>query len=411
MVLTSTSTFAQENNNLDSLALQVKQMEKVYKSLSKIKFSGYIQAQFQAATADGARSYEGGNFAEESGNRFMVRRGRLKVQHESTYSLSVIQIDATEKGAGVKDAYLSVAEPWIKTMSLTLGYFSRPFGFELPYSSSQRESPERGRMSQILFPGERDLGAMITFQPVKESALRFLQIDAGLFNGHGAQDFDNNKDFIGRIRLKEILKNKTVNFSVGSSYYNGVWRQEDTTLYQIGTDINNVETFIPGQGTGKFKRGAPREYIGADAQLELKWTAGKTVLRGEYIFGEQSGVAGSTTSPTSSTMPSDDVYLRNFDGAYFYFIHDILNSGHQLVVKYDWYDPNTDVEGKQVGMPLNNLTPAELKYESLGFGFNLKLTDNLKFMAFFQTVKNEETAISNEDIKDDVLTLRIQHKF
>ena len=35
--------------------------------------------------------------------------------------------------------------------------FARPFGFEINYSSSDRESPERGRKSQILMKGERDL--------------------------------------------------------------------------------------------------------------------------------------------------------------------------------------------------------------------------------------------------------------
>ena len=411
-VLPYNPTFAQENNGGDSLILKVQQMHSLFNTLSKIKLSGYIQAQFQAATADGAKTYEGGNFPDESGNRFMVRRGRLKVQHTDMISLSVLQIDVTEKGVGIKDVYVTLSEPWVNSFSLTVGVFNRPFGFEIPYSSSERESPERGRMSQIIFPGERDLGAMLSFKLPETSALKFLRLDAGLFNGNGtATDFDNNKDFIGRIRLNEIFKNDVVKFSVGGSYYKGVWRQENATLYEIGTDVNNVQTFIEGPGFGKSGRGAPREYFGGDAQLEIKWVAGKTILRGEYIFGEQSGLANSTTSPSSSTQPAGNVYLRNFDGAYFYFIHNILKSKHQLVVKYDWYDPNTDVEGNQIGNIFNNLGSAEIKYESLGFGWNFQMSNHLKFMAFYQTVKNESTSISPEDVKDDVMTLRLQHKF
>lgn len=402
------TTLAQENTASDSM--QLKQMQSFFNTLSKIKFSGYIQAQFQAANAEGAQTYEGGNFAEDVGNRFMVRRGRLKMQHADKISLSVLQIDVTEKGVGIKDAYVTLSDPWINSFGLTVGLFNRPFGFEIPYSSSERESPERGRLSQIIFPGERDLGAMLSFKLPETSFLKFIKLDAGLFNGSGtAQDFENNKDFIGRLRLNEIIKNDAVKFSIAGSYYNGVWRQNNVILYKIGTDVNNVETFIAFPGFGKSKRGAPREYIGGDAQLEIKWIAGKTILRGEYIFGEQSGLANSTTSP--STQPSGNVYLRNFDGAYFYFIQNILNSGHQLVVKYDWYDPNTDVEGNQIGNIFNNLGFAEIKYESLGFGGNFMISNHLKFMAFYQTVKNESTSITPKDIKDDVLTLRLQHKF
>ena len=49
-----------------------------------------------------------------------------------------------------------------------------------------RESPERGRMSQLIFPNERDLGAMLTIQGPKLSNWNWLKLEAGLFNGTGA---------------------------------------------------------------------------------------------------------------------------------------------------------------------------------------------------------------------------------
>ena len=412
-MLFSASTFAQESSGYDSLAIQVKQMQSVMNTLSKIKISGYVQAQFQAATAMGVKTYEGGNFAEDAGNRFIVRRGRIKVQHSAKISSAVLQIDLTEKGVGIKDAYLTLSEPWTNTLSLTMGLFNRPFGFELPYSSSQRESPERGRMSQIIFPGERDLGLMLKFKPQENSPLRFVEVEAGIFNGNGiAGDFDSSKDFIGRLRLNEVINKEAVKFSVGGSYYNGRWVQDASTHYEIGTDAANLPVFVAVLDENAY-HAIPREYIGADAQFAFKWAGGTTTLRGEYIFGTQSGLQNSTTSPSSSTQPTGPSYVREFDGAYFYFVHDILQSGQQLVVKYDWYDPNTKVDGNQIGLIQNNLEAAEIKYESLGFGWNYQITSNLKFMAFYQTVKNENTFLPGflKDVNDDVVTLRLQHKF
>ncbi len=80
-------------------------------------------------------------------------------------------------------------------------------------------------MSQILMKTERDLGAMITFKPRKPNhPLRFLKIDAGVFNGPGltaSADYDSHKDFIGRMALKPFLVTKNIQLSMGASCLNG----------------------------------------------------------------------------------------------------------------------------------------------------------------------------------------------
>ncbi len=65
----------------------------------------------------------------------------------------------------IKDAYLRFSAPWLKNaVALKGGVYDRPFGFEISYSSSSRESPERSRIFQVLFPGERDLGFGLELQ-------------------------------------------------------------------------------------------------------------------------------------------------------------------------------------------------------------------------------------------------------
>ena len=44
---------------------------------------------------------------------------------------------------------------------LRLGQFIKPFGFDVPRSSAEREFPERGMFAGYFFPGQRDRGLML----------------------------------------------------------------------------------------------------------------------------------------------------------------------------------------------------------------------------------------------------------
>jgi len=156
---------AEVKGSVEGINETVLEMKSVLDALKKIKISGYIQAQFQSAETDGAKSFAGGDFPVNTHNRFMIRRGRIKFNYDNDLTQYVLQLDATEKGVALKDAYVSIKDPWLRTFGLTGGVFDRPFGFEISYSSSMRESPERSRLFQTLFPGERDLGAKIEIKP------------------------------------------------------------------------------------------------------------------------------------------------------------------------------------------------------------------------------------------------------
>ena len=164
----------------------------IIKRFENIIISGYMQPQFQVAESDGAPSFAGGNFSQYSQTRFMLRRARVKIDYliktkqNFPQALFSFQIDATERGVIVRDMFVRVFETKKNIFSLSAGLFARPFGFEVNLSSSARETPERGRMSQILMPGERDLGAMISFDPQdKNHKLKLFKLDAGFFNGQG----------------------------------------------------------------------------------------------------------------------------------------------------------------------------------------------------------------------------------
>jgi hypothetical protein len=138
-------------------------------ALRKIKITGYLQPQWRYTdlinTPWSIGAVSGGAFPANTKNVFQVRRGRLKFNYDNTLTQFVIQFDAIQTGFTLKDAYLQITEPWSKSVGFQMGVFDRPFGYEISYSSSSRETPERSRMYQTLFPGERELGAKLFWAP------------------------------------------------------------------------------------------------------------------------------------------------------------------------------------------------------------------------------------------------------
>jgi len=411
-----------EINPFDTLSNSVNKIKEDFEILKRIKISGYFQPQFQVADSCGISTYSGKSFNANTDKRFSLRRARIKIAYETKLTQYVFQIDASENGFSIKDMYLKLTEPWTKIATLTFGCTNRPFGFEIGNSSSLRESPERGRMSQIIFPNERDLGAMITLQMPKTSKWNFIKLEAGVFNGTSstAADFDYKKDIIGRLRIDKSTKSEKISYGLGVSYYNGGFRQGRKNVYSIAHDSVSTIGYLLNNDTSNYGAIANRKYLGADFQLNIDWAPGITTLRGEYIRGEQPGISSSTTSPTS--QPTGSTYIRNFNGAYFYFIQNILTSKFQLIAKYDWYDPNTDIAGNDIGktvLSANGNTFAktgntDVKYTTIGFGIAFRYDANVKFTAYYDMVKNETSENLTgykRDIKDNVFTLRIQYKF
>ena len=395
----------------------------LYNRFDKIRFSGYIQPQFQAAESKGAKSYAGGDFAANSNNRFMLRRARIKIDYvhfsKKDNGISVhfaFQFDATERGVFVRDVWGRFFENKYKNFAFTMGLFARPFSYELNLSSSDRETPERGRMSQILMKTERDIGAMLSFDArSKESKLKFLKIDAGFFNGPGLTsptDYDSHKDFISRVAIKpQSLSNKVTLGAAISVLYGGL-TQNTKYVYTTQT-IGGNKNFIVDSAAANIGEIAPRHYYGIDAQLKIKNKIGFTELRGEFIVGKQTASATSTETPGASFTGTEGYYIRNFNGAYFCFLQHLGSTRHQLGIKYDWYDPNSDVKTNEIGKAGTNLNAADIKYSTLGFGYIFYITENARLVLWYDKVTNEKTQLAGytNDLKDDIFTFRLHLGF
>ncbi len=391
-------------------------MLSVMKKFNHVRVSGYIQPQFQIAESKGAKSFNGGDFAATVDNRFMLRRGRIRFDYaaftdQKTPKIQfVFQFDGTERGVNIRDFWGRIFENKYDCFNLTMGMFARPFGYEVNLSSSDRESPERGRMSQILMKTERDMGAMVSFAPQrKDHPLKRLQVDLGIFNGQGlasTADYDSYKDIIGRIQWKNQPLSNKATLSLGASYLNGGIRQNNKAIYSMNKNALDFSALTDSLNIGSR---APRTYAGIDAQLKIKNSFGATELRAEYIKGTQT--ATSTSSETPAVAIADPLYSRPFDGAYLYLLQSI-GKKHQFGIKYDWYDANTNVKGADIKKD-TKLSSVDLKYNTLGFGYIYYMNENLKWVIWYEMVKNEKTQLTGltSDLKDNIFTFRMQYRF
>jgi hypothetical protein len=433
--------------------------------LKKIKISGYVQAQVRAAVnykdgtdttgtgkAYGTYNYAVGDFAggklgDRIGSVFQIRRGRVKVAYESDLTQAVVQLDAipfasanvaattlttvndtikdslgrshivaktvatsatpvlSGGGVSIKDVYFRFTEPWLKSFAIKAGVYDRPFGFEISYSSSSRESPERSRLFQTLFPNERDLGASLEYIPSDNvtGIAQYLNLKFGAFTGNGINnETDNHRDLIGRFGVSIPVNDLNLDIDAGFSGYAGKVLDLNDSLYEIsGTAFTSTR--------GHRNEYIDRQYAGGDIQVYYGDVPvlGGVSIRGEAIAGKQPGTKTGTGSPKSDIASSSAEYLRNFIGYYGMLVQNIDPINSQVMLKYDVYDPNSDLAGTDI------TSTSEMAFSTVGLGLIYHWDENIKFVVYYDMVKNETINVApfKEDVKDDVFTFRIQYKF
>ena len=396
-------------------------------ALRKIKLTGYLQAQYRLGEVDNVGYpiglFNGGLFPTHSKSQFQIRRARFKLNYDNTLTQFVLQVDFGAGAFSTKDAYILLIEPWTKSLGMQVGMFDRPFGYEISYSSSNRESPERARFMQTLFPGEREVGLKLFYAPM-EGDFTWLRADLGLFNGNGptSAEFDNFKDLIGRVGAQFPFGESGAELDLGLSGYYGAARSNTKFLYSPGTLTNGLPGWRVDSSATNMGYGSPRRYAGVDAQFYYDLpSVGGAILRAEFVTGKQPGTNASSVS--LSTLPGGSLYQRPFVGWYVNYVQNI-GPKFQFVAKYDVYDPNTEVAASdfkdQNTSGSSGLNVADIKYSTLGLGAIWHWDDYVKFTLYYEFISNEALsglsassplALYREDVKDNVLTARVSFKF
>ncbi len=335
---------------LDSFGEAFTEMRNVVEALNRMRLSGYIQAQY----VDDERSVnELSGSSTRNLDQFSIRRGRVKFTYQFLpTSRFVLQPDVTTSGVTLKDGYVEFTEPWTTWKhTLTAGQFNWPFGFEIMYSSSAREVPERSRVVRTLFPGERDRGVMLSGLGFQE---RF-RYQVAVVNGTGtSQSFDTSKrkDVVGRVAYTFGP------VDLGLSAYRG-------------SDLVATSTNTRGREFDKERNGIDVQWITPIQGLGI---------RGEYITGKQAPAAGTTRTQSSDV-----------DGWYLYAIQNV-GTRHQFVVRLDQYDPDTDVDDNAI----RTINPSYIFHWDA----------NSKVMASYEVIKSQAN-----DPDDNIFTIRYQYSF
>jgi hypothetical protein len=336
---------------VESMGEAFTEMRNTVENLNRMRFSGYIQAQY----VNDERSTNELNSPTATRNldQFSVRRARVKFTYQfSPTSRFVLQPDITSSGVTLKDGYVEFTEPWTTWKhTLTAGQFNWPFGFEIMYSSSSREVPERSRVVRTLFPGERDRGVMLSGLGLGER----LSYRVAVVNGTGTSqsfDFNKRKDVVARLGYSFGA------FDVGASAYRG-------------SDLVTTSTNARGREFDKERYGVDFQWATPVPGLGL---------RGEYITGRQ--------APSSGTARTES---HDVDGWYLYAVQN-LGTRHQFVVRLDEYDADSDVDNNAI----RTVNPVYIFHWDA----------NSKVMASYEFIKTQRN-----DPDDNVFTLRYQYSF
>jgi hypothetical protein len=457
---------ARLKGQLDGLNESYLETKATVDKLAKLKISGYIQAQWQHADSNAIKSVAGGNFPDLTNQRLQIRRGRLKAAYDAGTSKYIAELEILPSGVSLKDAEVILVEPWLKTFTLAGGIMDRPFGFEVGYSSSAHETPERSRMAQTIFPGEKDLGVKLDVSPNESmGALSWFNLQAGLYTGTAGgsapdravatstaktpvrdsalkavsskdsvvynaptgktapaangDEVDSTFDFIGRLGFKLPFNDINLSIDGGVSLYYGRNLSGNDTVYQMNGSVLGVTA------GNKFKTFV-REAYGADLQLYYDLPViGGFSLRGEYVQGTLPGTFasnkpyGTSGAAVGADFPNSYMAVRSFNGWYATWVQN-YGTKFQSVVRYDMFDPNTEVEGDEItNASGNKLGAQDVAYGTLGLGLIYHWDSNLKFTAYYDRVANEEVASTatgglapfKEDLSDNVFTFRAQMKF
>jgi len=426
------------NDKVNGLNERLTTAESDLSKLTKIKISGYIQAQYQM--------FESPALESTSNNYFSIRRARVKFTYEALDGIKfVLQPDFAPGALSLKDAYVVLNDRWTKSFSLTAGKFNRP-NYEVEYSSSQRELPERSAVIRALYPGERAIGAKLEYNPINLP----LHVQLALLNGTDGLTINNsagvnlnpneNKDY---DNYKDIMVRATYNLSLGSiggldfgahGYFGSLKSNATSTL---SSDYSTVTAI-------KFGDAVKRNWVGGEFQLFADLLGGMS-LKGEYITGKNasvgySAVAAGADPVKNPAVPGVANFQNNFAGYYLYFIKN-LGKKNQFAFRYDYYDPNTDISGKDVAVTkfaptdatvLKSKTSGKSDLATTTFGLALHhyFDDNLRITLAYDIVKNEKvgtvgkvvdnytdahgvagTMDWSNAINQNALTLRIQAKF
>jgi hypothetical protein len=382
---------------------------------SSYEVSGYLQTQFEFHQDSEDQLRQGGAVLNQ--DRFLVRRGRLRISRDWDWASIVFELDGnTTKGPSARiqkgEASLVYGRSKVKgepaILTLTAGMFDLPFGFEMTESAKVRWFMERSITSRALFPGEPDVGMKL------HGGVAFLRYSVAVTNGEpldersgfGLQDPNANKDVTVRLgvdtKASELLSVAGgVSYNVGKGFHPGTDATKSTIAAQDSNGDGIPESILVNAGSAatpseNFSRWA----LGADLQLRFKSRIGMTCLYGEVVAAQNLDRALVIADPTIK-----DINVREF-GGYVGFIQE-LTRYFVVGIRGDVYDPNADWLDERGGRQL----PTSLRVYGLSPMAGFVLPDRARLL-FQWDLQDNRFARDDRGVptrlKNNAVTARLQ---
>lgn len=368
--------------------------------LKWLKVSGYLQARYEVNDTSKDGTLPIANAPNRNANNIYVRRGRAKFTFQPLpTSRFVLQIDAARDALTFKDAYLDLTKSvQLHTFNLTAGQFNWPFGYEIEYSSSKRDFPERTLAERVLFRGERDRGINLTYLAPKN-----FKANVGVFQGRGIEgtqwfDLTKSKDVIARAKALLGMVDVGVSAYWGKQFVPGIPAIAARPSQTIWNDNNPQNgaidpgevTYTPAVAAVAAIPGFERDKIryGADMQVYLDFLPiGGSAIRSEVYLSED-----------YNTKDSEDSAAQGL--GWYLWLSQSLSTKFSIAARYDYWDVNRDADFEDDAIGTLSLA-AHYFWDA-----HVRLTaayDNprlLKGKSFFSGHDN--------DVKDNTVTLQFQ---
>jgi hypothetical protein len=162
--------------------------------------------------------------------------------------------------------------------TLRAGQFVKPFGFDVPRSSADREFPERGMFAGYFFPGQRDRGLMAIWNAGSDvPALANTHVYAAVLNGNRFfADRDDKLDALFRVR--RVFP--ATGFAVGASLQVGTQlvpaaQPADNGVTILGVDAQYVLGLI-GIRVEAVHGTTPSTVLALEPEFTPAFAAGRT---------------------------------------------------------------------------------------------------------------------------------------
>ena len=443
-------SFAQTPVDTSKKAGQQKTVDKV---LGNASFSGYVQLQFDKYEGISGQRTGSPLFlnAPSSYSTAYVRAARLTFSYKVGLNTKfVLQSDFSTSSVTMKDAYAVVNIPWVKGLSIFAGQFLRP-EYEVQTSNASLDVFERAAIVRKLYPGEREVGEKIEYNPTKIPLHIQFAVLNGNYTGTEAKDNDNDKDIMARAyyTLKIPTAKATIDFG-GHCYFGNV----STAYSKYIQDSDYKVDSTSASSTSTPGRSMKKHWFAAEARVNFDILGG-IALKGEYFMGQNAYAGAASTDPvttsttyknytvdtTTNIVPASktttNTYvdgmlssttvttvnggvttktttqanipnrIRQISGYYIYLIKNI-GKKNQFIARYDLIDPNTKVKGDAVKYIKNS---TDIQYKTLDLVWKYSFDENILIALQYEIPINEKNTLNPTNKIDNTFSVRIQARF